>query len=223
MHKVLIINAKGGCGKTTIATNLASHYAAQGKATALFDYDPQGSSLVWLKQRPKHFPPIYGIDAQQQSPTTTLSWRLKVPPSTEHIVIDTPACLKAHELSQYLRGVHSVLIPILPSVIDTHATGKFIDEILQISKINRYPVKLYLIANRVNQRTKSFQALEAFIAKRQLPVLAHLRDTVNYVHASDLGIGIHELPHRKANHDREIWNTLSARLEEAHQQEAIIA
>lgn len=223
MQKLLIINAKGGCGKTTIATNLASYYAAHGKETALLDYDPQGSSLVWLQQRPNHLPPIYGVDAQQQSHSATRSWLLKVPPSTERIIIDTPACLKGHELTQYLRGVNSVIIPVLPSVIDTHATNRFIDEILQISKINHRPISIYLIANRVNPRTKSFQALNNFIAERKIPLLAYLRDTVNYTHASDLGVGIHELPHKKADRDRTVWTALSQRLEEPPHQVNITA
>ncbi len=212
MHKILVINAKGGCGKTTIATNLASYFAAEGKETALFDYDPQGSSLVWLRQRPSHLPKISGVNAQQQQQGMTRSFMLKIPPTTEYVVMDTPACLKGHELSQYLRGVQSVVIPVLPSIIDTNATHKFIEEIHKVSKINQYPIKLYLIANRVNPRTRSFQAMMQFIESSHLPVLAYLRDTVNYVHASDLGVGIHELPHVKAEHDREVWDRLIKRL-----------
>ncbi|MCG7961877.1 MAG: ParA family protein, partial [Candidatus Thiodiazotropha taylori] len=49
MKRLLILNSKGGCGKTTIATNLAGYYASAGTPTALFDYDPQGSSHRWLE------------------------------------------------------------------------------------------------------------------------------------------------------------------------------
>ena len=47
--KIVVLNSKGGCGKTTLSTNLAAYYAARGYYTALLDTDPQGSSLRWLR------------------------------------------------------------------------------------------------------------------------------------------------------------------------------
>ncbi len=52
MRSILVVNPKGGCGKTTIATNLASYYAIWDVPTALVDFDPQKSSLEWLDARP---------------------------------------------------------------------------------------------------------------------------------------------------------------------------
>jgi len=43
MRHIMVLNPKGGCGKSTLATNLASYYAKQGKKVALADYDPQAS------------------------------------------------------------------------------------------------------------------------------------------------------------------------------------
>ena len=50
LKRIIVTNAKGGCGKTTITTNIASHYALQGKNVRLFDHDAQGSSLAWLNR-----------------------------------------------------------------------------------------------------------------------------------------------------------------------------
>lgn len=52
MLTILVINSKGGSGKTTLTTNLASYYASKKCRTAIMDYDPQGSSLHWLRARP---------------------------------------------------------------------------------------------------------------------------------------------------------------------------
>ena len=52
LQKILVLNPKGGSGKSTIATNLAAYYAWQGLRVALMDHDPQGSSMRWLKLRP---------------------------------------------------------------------------------------------------------------------------------------------------------------------------
>ena len=59
MQKILVINSKGGCGKTT-ARNLTSHFASHELSTALLDFDPQGSSTRWLKLRSASNPTIYG-------------------------------------------------------------------------------------------------------------------------------------------------------------------
>ena len=49
MTSIMVINAKGGSGKTTISTNLAAYYANADFNVTLVDLDPQNSSLNWLK------------------------------------------------------------------------------------------------------------------------------------------------------------------------------
>ncbi|HYQ71561.1 MAG TPA: ParA family protein, partial [Gammaproteobacteria bacterium] len=63
LKKIVIINSKGGCGKTTLSTNLAGFYAANGYPAALFDYDPQDSAARWLNQRSAERPSIHGVAA----------------------------------------------------------------------------------------------------------------------------------------------------------------
>ncbi|MCH8930747.1 MAG: ParA family protein, partial [Proteobacteria bacterium] len=63
MRHIMVMNAKGGCGKSTLATNIATYYANQGQIVALADYDPQRSSLDWLDERPDNLDPIVGIAA----------------------------------------------------------------------------------------------------------------------------------------------------------------
>ena len=46
--RILIANAKGGCGKTTLATNLASHFATMHNKTVLIDFDPQTNLTIGL-------------------------------------------------------------------------------------------------------------------------------------------------------------------------------
>ena len=58
MRNILVMNSKGGSGKTTIATNLASYLASINKKVVLMDFDPQSSSMAWLKARSPAKPPI---------------------------------------------------------------------------------------------------------------------------------------------------------------------
>ncbi|MBN1125415.1 MAG: AAA family ATPase [Sedimentisphaerales bacterium] len=48
MRTIAIINQKGGCGKTTVAINLASALAGRGLRTLLVDMDPQSHCAVGL-------------------------------------------------------------------------------------------------------------------------------------------------------------------------------
>ena len=47
MRHIMVMNAKGGCGKSTLATNIASYFANEGATVALADYDPLAASISW--------------------------------------------------------------------------------------------------------------------------------------------------------------------------------
>ena len=81
MHRIVVANAKGGCGKTTIATNLAAYFAMRQQATVLFDHDPQGSGLAWLKLRNPELPPIHGVAAYRAPATGPGSCACRAMPS----------------------------------------------------------------------------------------------------------------------------------------------
>ena len=210
MHRILITNVKGGCGKSTVATNLASALARKGYRTALFDYDEQHSSLRWLRLREKtNAPAIHGVDASpNQMQNVTRSWQLRVPEHTEHIVIDTPAGLKGDALLQQLHSVQDILIPVLPSAIDIQTTADFIRDLLLIGKVRERGIRLGIIANRVRINTLSFRALERFLKSLDIPVVAHLRDTQNYTRAVDQGLGIHEIKSYSARQDLPHWKEI---------------
>jgi len=109
--RVLVANAKGGCGKTTMATNIASYFATQGEQTAIVDYDPQGSSMDWLSARDPHLANIIGVAAfKNQTPNSTRSYNLRVPSTTTRIVLDTPAGLAGHVLSDMIQASDFIVI-----------------------------------------------------------------------------------------------------------------
>src|SRR5665213_3589458 len=84
MRHVMVLNAKGGCGKSTLATNIAVFFARDGHQVCIADYDPQRSSLDWLAQRPADLPAISGAAAYEDG-------LRNVPRNTDILVIDAPA------------------------------------------------------------------------------------------------------------------------------------
>lgn len=215
MRRILITNAKGGCGKSTLATNLASVYASKGYHTALFDHDEQRSSMRWLRQREAtDYPMIHGVDAaRNRVQNVTRTWQLRVPDNTERLIIDTPAGLKGDELIKQLHGVDDILIPVLPSPIDIQATADFIRDLLLIGKVRERHIRLGIVANRVRINTLSFRALERFLKNLDIPVIAKLRDTQNYMRAAEQGCGIHEIKSSSKKRDIPQWDVLTDWLE----------
>jgi len=206
LRRITIINVKGGCGKTTVATNLASAYAKLNISTALLDYDPQGSSMYWLQSRPSEAAQLHGIAAYpEKSATVTRSFQLRLPQNTERAIIDTPAGLTGLALIDQLRSTDTILIPVLPSSIDIHATADFIRDLFLIAKIRPQRTRVCIICNRVKANTLSFRALERFLLALNIPVIGQLRETQNYVTSSANGLGVHELKSRSNQQDIDAW------------------
>jgi chromosome partitioning protein len=193
LNRIVILNPKGGCGKSTLATNIAAFYASRGPQPAVMDYDPQGSSMAWLKRRDQELPSIHGIAAYKKSMQATRSWQLRVPEHTLNLVVDSPASITHDDLRELTRDASSILVPILPSPMDIDAAAKCIADLLLVAKVNRNEGKLAVIANRTRKNTRSFKRLMRFLDSLGIPIIAVLRDSQNYVRAAENGLGIHEV------------------------------
>ena len=201
LHKIVVLNPKGGCGKTTLATNIAAYYAMRGPAPTLVDFDSQGFSMRWLHKRPGNRPQIYGSGAYQQEMQGRQTVHLQTRPDTEKLIIDLPAALSPDELQDVTYDAGSILIPILPSTIDVNCASQFIANLLLVAQIDRRDRQLAVVANRTRQNTKSYRMLLRFLTTLQIPLIAVLRDSQNYVHAAGQGIGICEMPAYKVEKD----------------------
>ncbi len=56
-----VVNQKGGTGKSTVATNIAACFAAEGREVLLIDADPQHTALDWRADRPDNQPLLQTI------------------------------------------------------------------------------------------------------------------------------------------------------------------
>lgn len=197
MRRIMVVNAKGGCGKSTIATNLAVYYALAGARVVLADCDPQATAVDWSARRPRDARPVRVLPAFEDG-----IWQ--VPPDTDYLIIDTPARAHGLELARYLRRADTVLMPVMPSPIDMQACERFLREIIPLAR----DARIALVANRVRGSTHAFDRLNAFLERQKLAYVATLRDAQNYVRAYDRGLGIYELPKHLALPDWETFDPL---------------
>ena len=208
LKRIVVINPKGGSGKTTLATNVAGFLSSTGHPAALMDFDPQGSSLRWLQNRSGRCPEVYGIAACELDPNKTRSFQMRVPHRFRYLVIDTPAALQAPDLADFTRGAHAILVPVLPSDIDIHAAARLVSDLLVVAKVSRRMGRLGIVANRVRENTVGYRKLRRFVGRLSIAVVGELRDSQNYVHASELGLGIHEMPPSRVRRDLDSWMTI---------------
>lgn len=203
MRHIMVLNAKGGCGKSTIATNIASYFATEGAAVALADYDPQRSSLDWLARRPANRPEIVGVAGFEDG-------LRRAPRNADVIVIDAPARSHGKELTDLVKHAESIVVPVLPSTIDMQATSTFLEELKNVGKIQKKQAKVAVIANRVRDNTLIYDDLDEYLTKVRVPYVAALREAQNYVRAYTRGLGIFELPEYLAWPDWDEWKPLAS-------------
>jgi len=203
MRSILILNPKGGCGKTTLATNLAGYYASRGKRVSLADFDPQGSSMDWLAARPEDRAGIAAVNACEEA--------LRPPRNTEYLILDAPAAIHGRALADLLRRAQTLVIPILPSPLDVRAATRFIQELKAARKVINRNIKLTTVANRVRQQTIAAHTLNDYLGRqklpdgRKLPFLAVLRASQNYVRAAARGLSVFEMAPSQTQPDRDMW------------------
>ncbi len=198
MKRIMIANPKGGVGKSTLATNLAGWLAKNGKRVMLGDIDRQQSSRAWLSIRSPGLPYIASWDIKPGEPA-------RPPKHTTHVVLDTPAGLHGKRLEQTLRMVDHIIVPLQPSLFDIFATRLFLDELLKTKQYRKDAVRIAIVGMRVNARTRASGELERFLENTGLPVVAHLRDTQNYVQATAHGMTIFDLSPSQGAQDWEQW------------------
>jgi chromosome partitioning protein len=204
---VLVTNVKGGCGKTTIASNLACAFARGGLATALADADRQRSALGWLASRPAAAAPILRLD-----------WHKAVggvPDAVQRLVIDAPAGMKLGHVDALLGEVDMILVPVLPSVLDERSTARFVARLLELKPLRKGRKGLALVANRLRPRTRARERLEAFLADLAQPVAARLADRALYAELAAEGLGIFDAKGAAARAARADWAPLLKAVEAA--------
>jgi len=210
MLTVLVASSKGGCGKSTVVTQLASHWSQAGKRTAIVDADRQQSSFRWAARRPDTVPGVLAMEGGRKSLG-------KIPADTERTLIDTPAGATERDLEPYLEVADVVLVPVLPSSFDMDATLAFVAELQQVNRIKRGKLPVALVANRLKPWTHASQdAVEQLGQLAPFPIAGQLRDSQAYVLLAALGKGIFDYHSENVRNHQEDWKALLRWIKRAH-------
>lgn len=159
--------------------------------------------MAWLGRRPDNLATIYGIAAYKKAMQATRSWQLRVPADTKNLLIDSPGSITHDDLRELTRDSTSILVPVLPSLMDIHAASRCIADLLLVAKVDRRDQKLAVVANRTRKNTKSFAKLMRFLDSLGIPIIAVLRDSQNFVRSAELGLGICEMQPSRVRPDKQ--------------------
>lgn len=203
MRAILVANPKGGCGKTTLATNLAGYLASQNHRVVMWDLDQQKSSLNWLALRSSELPTITRLGLERGEASQSIMEK------NDWLVLDSPAGIHGKNLSHALKLAHKILVPIQPSVFDMVTTRDFIDRLMEEKTIQKHKAFIGIVGMRVDPRTRAASTLEQFLSQYNLPILTYLRDTMVYVNSAFNGKSIFDLPFHQAERDLMQWQPLT--------------
>lgn len=201
MRSVLIASSKGGCGKTTVATNLAAHFAQRGRNTVVIDADHQGSALRWCAERPDTVPGVLGMSASRN----VLD---RLPGDSKRLIVDSAAGSSVEQLSRWLDHVDAVVVPVLPSAFDLSATEPFLASLTKVPRIKRGKLPVALIGNRLKPWTRASQEAIAEVRELPFPLIGQLRDSQAYVLLAGLGKGVFDYHSELVRSHQQDWKKL---------------
>jgi chromosome partitioning protein len=198
--RILVANAKGGCGKTTIATQLAAAFAAAGHLTVLADADRQRSSLGWLARRPQRAAVIAGLDWSKEVGVPTRR--------TERLVVDAAPALRGKRVAELLKTADLVVLPVLPSIFDEAATRRFLNRLDKIGAIAKGRKRVAVVANRIRAGGGADAHLEEVFTGIGHSLVARLRDSRLYPDSAAKGLSLFDARGNRSRELRRDWQPL---------------
>ncbi len=199
MRTILVASSKGGAGKSTLSTNLAAHFAVDGKRTVLVDADKQHSATRWCEKRAHLDTAVLPIDG------TVKNWQKQIPENTQVIIIDAPAGAMGDDLDPYIELADAVLVPVLPSMIDIEATVPFLNSMAKNARVKKKKLPVGLVGNRLKPWTNASQQAVEQLKSWPYSVVGELRDTQAYVLMVALGKSVFDYNSEQLRSHQEDW------------------
>ena len=183
MPVVAIVNQKGGTGKTTLATNLASVMAERYRVL-LLDADPQASSQNWAASDWESPDTLSVVSVgrgnfldQVRSSSRDNDWT----------IIDGPPGI-SRTTADAVRAADLVLIPAKPSPLDVWAASDIVEAVRARQKSSAGHPKAAFVITMAQPRTRLGRQIDAALEELGIPVLrARTTQRVAYPNAINDG------------------------------------
>lgn len=199
-----VASLKGGCGKSTLAWNLAAGLARRepDRAVGLLDADPQGALVhwaAWAASDPARRE--VEVHAGGDDPAACLG---RLTRRHARVVVDCPPSLDMAVTRQLLARAHTVVIPVLPSPLDLWACARTTETVAEVRQVNP-GLQAWLLVNQVEPGSALSRAMSRALADLGLPTLGCVvRRRAAYRGAALEGASVYELGARGREAAREI-------------------
>ena len=194
MAFVLVTNAKGGVGKTTLTASLALTARDAGHQVALIDLDRQKSLSRWAKR----------VKIPFQSGLRLEPEKLARKKDADLLLIDTQATLSGRALEEAVALAKAIIVPCTLSHVDIDATSRFLKKIRKIKDLKKGRAHLIPILNRVRMNASVGNQIAQAELDLNSPVGAWFPATKAFEDVMEMGRGFQHS--RYARRDEVIEN-----------------
>ncbi len=209
-----LANLKGGCGKSTLAVNLAAGLAAGLAKSAdphrrvglvgLVDADPQGALAHWANWGGSGGAAATALPKVEAGGTDPVAVINRMALSHAHVVVDCPPSLDMAVTRRIMERARGVLIPVLPSPLDLWACAETVAAVRQARQVNP-GLAAWLLVNQAEPASALSRAMSQALAGLEVPVLSCMvRRRAAFRTAILEGVSVYQLGARGREAAREI-------------------
>ena len=206
VYRILAASPKGGCGKTTLARNIAVAAARDNIRVATVDLDPQATLTIWSRRRPVNEPtiPHYRV-AWTEADALLDDDEFK---GHDAILIDTPPSLETQPIafSKLLLAANLILVPCRPTFDDAESAAPFLKHLMSEGK--QAVVVLNFVKPRVNTN-----AVKSFLLEHGEICPIEIADRTDYARAGAKGLGLLDVPNHVGGEEVQgVWRFVKSKV-----------
>ncbi len=180
-QKLLVMNQKGGVGKSTFVVGLMSNLIHRGYKVELIDFDKIQSSHDWANG-------VIPEKSQAYNPSfrslSNMANTLRVSRDTDFIIIDSPSNFTNEDMARYTYFANNIILPMAPSPVDLHASLPFIQSIIESGVLTRKKISLGFVITRCVSEDQRVEKVSQLLRNfRQYPTLGHMSENMDYQEA----------------------------------------